>query len=1024
MSEIAHPKFLESVADYFMRKTVNHSDTLLVFPNKRAIIYMRQYLKKHIDKFAILPKMRTIGAFFGELCPLAEASRIEQIFTLFDAYCEITARYGRTPAPFERFRFWGEIMLDDFDDIDRQLASARDVFLNVKNIEEIRVYFLEEEHRAVSRELFGYDPESFEGFKSSKRRREGVDNDLVYDEYVKLTEMLLPIYERFCEMLESRGITTRGRIARHAASAIEALADDGAIDDMLPRKIAFVGFGVLPGADRRVFRTLRKLGRADFFWNVPSMLTRDLPDEMSGYRSPLAKYIAKLTDYFTMPDDFTPPALTPMPTVKIIGVPASTLQAKVAGNILDTLDKNDELSPGRPDNTIIVVPDTSLLVPLLHGIGVSPVNVTMGLPLRDTPFATLLSLIIRLNLSARRNSSGRIDYLTRDVVRILSHPSLSAIFPLQTARLRSQIERERRFTTTLEFIRKNAPDIAFVFDPMSDKNTADEALTYLTALIDGLLALIERGENARESKADKSNSSTAGDGKPDGAKHVELHERRVLMSMRNAIEALVDVIKNHEQYLDLGAISKLSFFRLIEKQLFHEQLNLSGSPLSGIQIAGPLETRDLDFDNVIMLSMNEKIFPPKNFMRSLIPAALRDVYGLSTSEFRELEYAWIYAGLMSRCKNAFLVFNSAAQSLKGGGMSRYLFQTEFIYNRPKPLKIDLAPDGHVEGSSQIVVRKTPDIMRQLDEFKAGGSRNLSVTILEKYAACPLAFYLGVVCRIKEPKTTEANIDDLIIGDTVHKVMEHLYNSGKISGNPAKIAPSEIKQLVTKQLLLQWAGTDATDYQNLPHEARMQIDLWTRKVLEIIRLERARMSDYSLFCCEMSPENIIGSHTFDWQITPDRNIRFTFFIDRVDRLNDGSLRFVDYKTGRDQLEVKDMENLFWRTPDPAVEPVDNKAMFQLLTYAEAYSDLMQSLGQPLGAGISLEITRVVDPANSIGMKLKIGGTEIDNHRSEAVKDFRANLNQLVESIFDPDKPFCQTPFDKYCHFCQFKNICHR
>ena len=168
MSEIAHPKFLESVADYFMRKTVNHSDTLLVFPNKRAIIYMRQYLKKHIDKFAILPKMRTIGAFFGELCPLAEASRIEQIFTLFDAYCEITARYGRTPAPFERFRFWGEIMLDDFDDIDRQLASARDVFLNVKNIEEIRVYFLEEEHRAVSRELFGYDPESFEGFKSSK----------------------------------------------------------------------------------------------------------------------------------------------------------------------------------------------------------------------------------------------------------------------------------------------------------------------------------------------------------------------------------------------------------------------------------------------------------------------------------------------------------------------------------------------------------------------------------------------------------------------------------------------------------------------------------------------------------------------------------------------------------------------------------------------------------------------------------------------------------------------------------------
>lgn len=1003
-----NPKFLNSVAQYLMSRTSDFRHTLLVFPNKRSAMYMRRYLRDFVDGPVFLPRMKTIGAFLSSLCPLSEASRLEQLFTLFDAYCKVYPGHSS----FDRFRFWGEMLIDDFDDVDSQLVNPEDVFTNVKRLEEIQIDFLDENQRKVAKEIWGYEPETFEGFKNNQRRKNG--DDLVYDGFKRLSEILYPVYSEFHSLLKQRGLTTRGMIARHAAQNIDTLMDN---PHTMPRNIVFIGFGVLSRSVHKVFHALHKGGRATFFWDLPDMMQRDLPEEISRYRSPLLKYVEKIVGYFPMPDDFQPPQFTDTPEIYIVGVPSKTLQTKIVGNIVSSLETDKLLDTNRADNSVIVLPDSSILIPLLHALDVKKVNVTMGVPIRHTPFATLLSMIIRLNMSAQIDKEGHTFFLTKNVIPILSHPSLTVLMPRETARLRHKIEKTGRFVTRLDTIIKEAPELSFIFRPIGEENTAKEAWRFIEGLIDGMIALVDK-------------VSTGNDSASPDYENSRLHEYRVLVALRRALDNLVQIIENHSEHLDINNMSHLSFIRLVEKQLNHVLINYSGSPLVGLQIMGSLETRSLDFDNVIMLSMNEKTFPPKNFVRSLIPPAIRAGYGLTTVEERELEYAWIYAGLLSRCNRAFLVYDSASESTGKGSMSRYLFQSRYIYNRPGIKKIDIVPGGKTEPSTSIVIHKTPQVLAELERFKAGGDRNLSVSALERYGMCPLSFYLSRVKRIKEYTEPSETVDDATIGTVVHAVMERIFKE-KLKTNQSRMDDSfvvtqqNIVDIFTEELGVAWYRKFEMTYSEMPPAMRLQIDVWSERIMRIFEAERKVRQPYLLEGCEIEPRTIIGSHSFDWEISPELTVRFTFFIDRADRLDDGSLRFVDYKTGRDKLEVKDMDNLFWNIGTESNEaPEPNNAIFQLLTYANAYVDIMKVKDLPYDGNIALEITQVVHPEDSVGAVLKIDGQPIVHHNVEAVADFMPRFRSLVSSIFNPAIPFTQTPHLDHCKYCQFKNICQR
>lgn len=1001
-------RFLERVACCLLDRTSDHRNTTLIFPNKRSTLFMRRYLKRNARGPVFMPRLVTIGSFMSRFTPEAQqVNGMEALFTLYDAYVMVENEANQTPMAFDRFRYWGELMLSDFDDIDRRLVNAEKLLGNLSDLKEIRTDYLTEDQRQLAIELWGYDPVAdFEGFWRHYARHDG--EDVVFDGFKSLSLLMYPVYQRFHQLLAEQGLVTAGRIARNC---VERIADALESDDSMPQHIAMIGFDILDTSRRKMFDELQKSGRCEFFWDIPDVLTRDTAPSIRNRALPLSRYISSLVKQFPMPADFGLPPLSPAPGVEIISVPSNTLQTKVAGNILDALHRAGDIDTSRADDTVVVMPDSALLVPMLHSLPPSlfKINVTMGMPVRNTPFATLLSSIITMRMLSRLED-GETVFPTENLSRILTHPSVNVIDPQGAAQLRRYIAQRSQYMTPYSEIVNYAPKLGFIFDTSGDENSSETARRYLDSLFVGMTTLIKENISA---KADVTAS----------------HELKTLNALKTAVDTIFALLQKHREVtpdLDTGTAT---YFRLVERLINKEVLNLSGSPLRGVQIMGALETRSLDFTNVVMLSMNEKTFPPRRFVRSLIPAALRNAYGMTSVEEHELEYSWLFANIVSRSRRVYLLYNAAADEFGAGGMSRYLYHVRHIYSGLKARLVDVLPHSATTASVPIVVDKTNDAIRkQLARYMPGGDLNLSASALKNYLRCPLKFYLTNVEQISEAREIQPSIDVAMQGTIAHAALEALFKTyvvglhGGVVDSTLDIPKNEISAEVARQFDSKYYFDRYHGNVDLmPGEARLLVRLLTDKIDKILRLERDR-GPFNFFGAEVTPA-FDGNHSkaFDWKISDKLTVRFTYSIDRIDRLSDGKLRFIDYKTGSDKLSVGKVDDLFHR----GGQKKSNDAIFQLLTYAHAYNDFTGD-NRP----VRIEITKVFDPKNSVGPKLKIKDAEdkhyipLETHLDESVEAFRPMLNELVEEIFDETKPFVQATDIDSCSYCQFLNVCHR
>jgi len=1004
-------KFLEHVARYYMSATANHRGTTLVFPNKRSSLFMRRYLKRVAAGPAFLPRMVTLGAFMNSLSDFDEASRIEQLFTLYDAYVVVLNEHGKAAPPFDKFRFWGEMLLDDFDDIDNQMVDADAIFKNVRDLHDISTDYLTDDQRAVAVELWGYDPrERFERFwRNAVRIDENGKEDRLYDEFTSLFDILGSVYRLFHAMLGERNLTTRGAIARHAAENIANLIDNGRITG----RLGFIGFDILTKTERAIFTEFRNRKSADFFWDIPVILSRDLPVEAEDSSIPLDRYIKSVVREFPMPVSFRPGQMPSAPTIEIVSVPSNTMQAKVAANILDKLNEQGLVNDLRADNTSIVLPDPSMLIPMLHSLpeSLGAVNITMGLPVRHTPFATLVSAIIKMQTNGRPEGDDYC-YLTENVASILTHPSMALIAPDECATIRTEMDKNRRFITPLSLIERYAPKLSFIFRPVAKEPTADATGKYLTELITGMERAIETNVTKESLSSDK-------------------YEIRLLKAYRTAIDSIINLIKLHSSLTPDLSAGALTFFYLVEKLIRRENLNLSGSPLRGVQIMGALETRSLDFDNVIALSMNEKTFPPRNYMRSMIPAALRGAYGMTTVEEHEMQYGWVFYNMVGRARRVYLLYDTTSETEGRGGKSRYLHQLENVFSA-NPVKVTtLSPAGRLETGIDITVPKDNDTVRaELARFRQGGDLNLSASALKHYMQCPLMFYLANIKQIAEAKKPVEYIDAATQGSVAHRVLEILFKDHVVALHDSVVSETlviernVIERVVAEQLdECLYFGRYNARVEIMPGEARMIYRELVKNIARIIELEKKR-GPYTFLAAEMTPRCAEhDSRTFDWKITDSLTVRFTYSVDRVDRLEDGSLRFVDYKTGSDKLTFESVEGLFH---GPGAKT--NDAVFQLLTYAYAYNDFQASLGKPSDTPIHIEIIKVFSPGTSVGVPPSVSRNRqsipLMCHTDEIVDGFRNRLNGLIKEIFDEKVPFNQADDIENCRYCQFVNVCHR
>lgn len=969
--------FLSHVACAYLKNEKERLiDYCFVFPNKRSGMFFSKYLADRADRPLFLPKILTISELVGEFSSAMEASRFEQLFILYKEYRGLSTDISE----FDQFQFWGDILLNDFNDVDKYLVDARQLFRNVKSLKEINSNYLTPEQIEIINRYWGVNRQTDTIERFWAHVGDDKDNQ-VSSRFLKLWEILYDLYINFRKALEESGLCFQGMLYRTASEKLASLSTD----DLPYRRYVFIGFNVLSTSELSIFSHLKRIGVADFYWDYNS-------PAFNG-NNKASQFIEKYTREYPSKYDIEEPAIREFSEMEIIGIPSNIGQVKEAGHILSQMLKTGEISnPDDAINTAVVLPDEELFIPLIHSLPseITSVNITMGYPMKHTSVAALIKNIVSMQLRTRVIKE-EFQYYYEDIQNVLSHPLVRTFAPRECEALLSEMMDKRMFNLSSEYITSNYPLLKPVFVAVKNVQDADSVFDYTYSLVSYIIEKLS---------AIKSGSI----------------EISFLLRYRQALEELHVLTGKYTV-----SMSENTFFHLLERAISSETVNFVGEPLTGLQIMGVLETRALDFDNIILLSMNERVFPRKHYSRSFIPDALRRGYGLSTIEFQESIYAYYFYRLLSRSRKVYMFYDARNAGLKSGEMSRYLYQLKYLYPQ-KNIKTTI---GYYEvqpnDKREIEIKKTPDIMNKLNAFRIPGSgKSLSASSVNQYINCPLSFYLEKIEGLNIKDDVKEYMDESTYGTIVHEVAEDVYKSLRSGSDEVIVTESVLNRLIHSDKMLSTFIRHSInknynklgDNSNSPlvGESKVLADIILYFLKSLFREEK----QYAPFAFIDGEKKMTGVY----HVTPEVSINFTQTIDRIDRVrldnvSESRLRIVDYKTGSDVMKVKSFDKIFDNRDDHRA-----KAILQLFLYCNFYA---QETGcneaiQPMIYGMK---TINIDHLRP----LTVAGMPIVDYR-DYNEDFRRLMALVIEEMFDAGKPFVQASNDTACKYCKFTGICGR
>lgn len=1003
--------FLQSVADYFCTAGAGSGrpavgSLTFVLPNKRSALFLRRHIRDSAGGPTLMPRLMTLASFAALWSPAPAADRTELLFILYQAYRTVMLAKGR-PADtrqFDDFIFWGDMMLGDFDEVDKSMADARQVFKNIKDIKEIQADFLDQEQKEVVRRVWGdsrltanierfwlhADPGNCPGDAIADAiGADGDETTHMREKFLFLWEILADIYTEYHRLLQACGRSSEGMIQRTAADAVRAAEMRDFTGDT---KYVFVGFNDLTAAETLIFDRLRRKGMALFFWDTSAL---SLFAGTGHTLPPPLQRLQRLAKAFPAPDDYVLPARGPA-RVHTVSVPSNVAQAKIAGQILAGLADGGLLDPDNAINTAVVLPDESLLLPLLASIPpqIKSLNISMGLPYRSTSFATLLHAIISMQMRSR-TLHGTKHFFYQDILEVLSHPHIQTVMPDSARAIVENIQQQRLYNISADELCASYPDLAPVFAPVAKDAAAAAVAAYLTTLLDTLGAALE----ARQGSS------------PATAKF----ETAAIEYFRRQTGVLAEFVERYKV-----TMTDRTFFTLFERVFSARGLTLSGTPLRGLQILGVLETRSLDFDNVIILSMNESVFPRRRYTRTMIPAALRSGYGLPDFDSPEWSYAYCYYRLLARSQQLHLLYDSRQGGVGQGEASRYLTQTvrllpELVHRRQQA-QLTPVPGGQAE----FVIAKTPAVMAALDRFRAGGPLRLSATALKAYMTCPFRFYLQYVRSMRSGDDIVDNISPSEYGNVIHRVIQSLFDTRKGQIINRKTIESWIDSPDTLRLITDTLNRehyhlkDGTPLEQFPSEGRIAAQSLRTIINSNLRAEIDAYCTPDFIYAGSEVEVGSDPKNRTWHAAPGLDINFYMSIDRVDRLDARTLRFIDFKSGADGLSAT-MNKIF--TGDHTASGI-----FQILLYCAVWRDMVDPDTEIVPMIHSMRHLAASTPL----LPLVVEKTPVTAY-SAVAGEYESRLTELVEKIFDPETPFAQRPHenqDRGCHMCPFTALCGR
>ena len=980
--------FLRLVAEAYIdnEPVENLADYCFVFPNKRSGLFFRKHLMATLAcrgiTAAILPAITSIDRFIASLTPEAtEATRYDKLFTLYREYRNLSSE----ELDFDRFRFWGEMLLKDFDDIDRYRVRPHEIFGNLKELREINSTYLTSQQREAIKLYLGDDLPDYpiDTFWTHIGNSDTADNDgSGTSRFRKLWEILAPLYDNFFKRLNEQNLTTSGQLYRHACDNLKERADEL----LHSRRYVFVGFNLLSVAEAKVMDYLKARGMADFYWDNMSPIFKDNKNRAARLINSNARIFKSL--YPLHEESPSRP-----PHIDIVAVPSKVGQAKHIGTVLQRLSSSGQLDCGNATNTAIVLPDESLLVPLVHSLPehLDTVNITMGYPMKLTPLASLFRRIISLHLRAGSSRDHGRHFYYADVLAIASHPLLNTLPGNVCLRLEEHINDKRLFNISATEIEKNFSELSPLFKDVKDLNDFGEIYSYMTGVLDFLAANMS---------SDDTGASPA---------------QRTL-SVLEVYRASIDELASAVSRFNITMHEK-TVFQLIESAVSSATVNFSGEPLKGLQIMGMLETRALDFENVIISSLNERIYPRRMHSGSFIPDTIRAAFGLGTTRHREAMSAYYFYRLLSRARSVTLLYDSRTAGVHSNERSRYITQLLYLYGDIYHINHSAATYSSATFDDiKPQVGKTRAILETIAEFTRPGGRSLSPSSIKTFTSCPLQFYLSYIKGLREPDDITDYMDTSTYGRIVHKVAEDIYKEQRDRGVKT-FDTQKLDEMLNDTISLQRHITIAINelYNKLGENNTTSLEgesfalgrLIMFYITTLLRQEK-----------EHAPFEFIDGEIESRLSLPlpgaDVSINLSQIIDRVDRVDVDTpsprLRIIDYKTGDENVSLNSLESIF--SPD-AKWP---KGVLQLMIYCNSYALTHKYKGpiQPMIYNFKHINTSGLTPVTLN----KVPVTDYREINDTFMELFSAHMKRL----FDMSVPFIAAENDDHCKFCNFKPLC--
>lgn len=925
----------------------------VVFPNKRAALFLNQAIAKLSNGPVWSPSYITISDLFRQHSSLTVADPVQAIAILHESYTTITG----SDEDLDKFFSWGQLLLSDFDDLDKNMGDADMIFRNISDLHEMDdfSYLDETQVRLIKR--------FFSNFTSDRTKLE--------ERFINMWAKMADIYHDFRRRLRSKGLAYEGMLYRD-------VVENGNIPYQYD-KYLFVGFNVLQKVEQRLFSDLRRKGMAAFYWDYDRYYMK--PGNEAGHYIRL--WLDKFPNELANDDDEVYDNMLGDKTINFVASPTENLQARY---ISTWLKENDRYKDGR--RTAIVMCDEGLLQTVIHCIPpeVEQLNVTTGYPLKHTPVASLVTLLLDLQLkgwdASRR--AFRLHYINA----VLRHP-FSRFVSVHAQDVFKELNESKRFYVTPSALAKD-DGLAELFSREGiDVDTSVRADGYdIIRLTQWLMSVVRR---------------VAVNGSENGDPLFQESCFRMYKLLNSFLTLISETDDNGKSIGD--AINIYTFQHLMMQIVNSTSVPFHGEPAVGVQIMGVLETRNLDFDHVLILSCNEGNMPKGVDDTSFIPHALRSAYGLTTVDNKVAVYSYYFHSMIQRAKDVTIVYNSSTEGLNPGEMSRFMLQ--LMVEMPESKKIGRFALQAGQIPLPVVpetVEKSPEVMKKLDDI-----HSLSPTAINTYMRCGMQFFYSYVAGIKEPdEQDEDEIDNRVFGNIFHRAAELMYSR---------------PELKTDQIL------NIAFNEQLFHLPDGTMDEPTLNGMQLIN--RTVIKRYLMMLRELDKK--LGKFqvvAHEAKVTMpvkigNRTLSVGGRIDRLDRVNIGEpgerLRVVDYKTGtREAGDIKSIEDVF---NSANITTKHSDYIFQAMLYSviEEYNDKEHNPNHQKVSPALLFIQHT--KAKDYDPTLTINREPI-NDMAPLRDDFVRLLKDKLTEIFNPDVPFGLSADPNICRVCPYRLMCGR